>query len=79
MIHDATYPPEESERAAKHKHSTVLDAALVAKKAKVKQLVLTHISQLHSNLEHSLSEAKKIFSNSIIAYDGLTIKLKIKD
>ncbi len=79
LIHDATYPPEEKERATKYKHSTVLDAALVAKKAKVKKLALTHISQLHSDLEHSLSEAKKIFSNSIIAYDGLTIKLKIKD
>ncbi|MCE7740819.1 MAG: ribonuclease Z [Candidatus Heimdallarchaeota archaeon] len=79
LIHDATYPPEETERATKYSHSTCTDAALIAKKAKVKKLVLTHISQLHSDLEHSLAESKKIFPNSILAHDGLRIKIKAKD
>ncbi len=79
LIHDATYPPEEKERAAKYSHSTCIDAATVAQKAKVKKLVLTHISELHSDLEHSLSESKKVFANTILAYDGLKLKLKAKD
>ncbi|MHA1199864.1 MAG: ribonuclease Z [Candidatus Heimdallarchaeaceae archaeon] len=79
LIHDATYPPEEKERATKYSHSTCTDAALIAKKAKVKKLVLTHISQLHSDLDYSLSESKKIFPNSILGHDGLRVKLKIKD
>jgi len=79
LIHDATYPPEEVERAKKHSHSTCIDAAKIAQLSKAKKLVLTHISQLHSDLDYSLSESKKIFPNSILAYDGLQIKLKVKN
>ncbi len=79
LIHDSTYPPEERERAAKYSHSTCIDAAMIAKKAKVKQLVLTHISQLHSDLEYSLAESQKIFPQTILAHDGLIIKLKAKN
>ena len=79
LIHDATYPPSETERAQKYKHSTCLDAAYVAKFAKVERLIMTHISNIHENLEESLKESKKIFKNCDFAHDDLQIVLTIKD
>ena len=79
LIHDATYPPYEEERARKYLHSTCIDAAQVAKKAKAKRLIMTHISELHKNLEESLNDSRKIFSNCEFAEDGLRIRLKPKD
>jgi ribonuclease Z len=79
LIHDATYPPSEIERSKKYKHSTCLDAAFVANKANVKKLVLTHISELHKDLDASLKATQEIFPNSIIAEDGLEIELSSKE
>ncbi len=79
LIHDATYPSYEEERAKKYLHSTCVDAAEVAKKAKVKRLIMTHISELHKDLDESLRDAQEIFSNCEFAEDGLKIKLKFKD
>ncbi len=79
LIHDGTYPPSESKRAKKHKHSTCLDAAYVAKFANAKRLILTHISNLHRDIENSIEEAKKIFPNCEFAYDNMRIILKTKD
>ncbi|OLS32313.1 MAG: Ribonuclease Z [Candidatus Heimdallarchaeota archaeon AB_125] len=78
LIHDATYPSYEEVRAKKYLHSTCTDAANVAKQAKVKRLIMTHISELHKNLEESLRDAKEIFSNCEFAEDGLKVKLKSK-
>jgi ribonuclease Z len=75
LIHDSTYPIIESERAKKHKHSTCTDAAFVANRANVKKLVLTHFSELHKNLTESLRNAKEIFPDSVLAYDGLVIEI----
>ena len=75
LIHDATYPPKEVERAKKYKHSTSSEAAYVAKRARVKKLYLTHISNIHRDLDYSLKEAQAIFSESYFAYDGLNIEL----
>ena len=79
LIHDATYPPDEIKRAQKYKHSTCLDAAYVAKFADVKRLVMTHISNIHEDLDESLRESKKIFENCEFAYDDLQIILRVKD
>jgi ribonuclease Z len=56
--------------AKEYKHLTAKLAALIAKKAKVKRLILTHLSQRYENKENLiLQEAKKIFKNSSLAED----------
>lgn len=75
LIHDATYPPDEEARARKYKHTTCLQAAQIAKLARVKRLILTHISTLYSNKEKALEQVQKIFPNTNFAYDGLRIIL----
>jgi ribonuclease Z len=73
LIHDGTFDEKLEEEAAKKAHSTVAEAAEIAKKAKVKHLVLTHISNRYKNTDELEKQAKKIFKNSQIAFDGLEI------
>ena len=70
LISESTFSSEFEEKAKKHKHLTAKQAAEIAKKAKVKKLVLTHISQRYQKEpEKILKDAKKIFKNSVIVKD----------
>lgn len=73
LIHDGTFDEKLKDEAAKKAHSTVTEAAEIAKKAKVKQLVLTHISNRYKNPEELEKQARRIFKNSQVAFDGLEI------
>lgn len=76
LIHEATFDSSKKEDAIERMHSTVVDAATIAKKAKVKQLVLTHISPRYSNSTILLEQAKEIFQQTKIAEDGMYLDLK---
>lgn len=75
LIHEATFDSSKKEDAIERSHSTAVDAATVAKKAKVKQLVLTHISPRYSDTTILLEQAKEIFQQTKIAEDGLYLDL----
>ncbi len=80
LIHEATFTQEEGDRAIETGHSTASDAALVAKKAGVRQLALTHISSRYSRDAHELSrEARTIFKSTIVAKDGMEIEVPFVD
>jgi ribonuclease Z len=76
LIHDATFL-EEDEDSDKY-HSSVKDAARIAKKANVKKLILTHISRRYQkeDVERLINEAKEVFENVEVAYDLMKITLK---
>ena len=74
LIHDGTFLEEDVGETA---HADVKEAARLAKKAKVKQLILTHISRRYTDLKELEEEAKKVFKNSKVAYDFMKVKLKI--
>ncbi|MCX6749732.1 MAG: ribonuclease Z [Candidatus Pacearchaeota archaeon] len=70
FVCEASYLDELKELAKKHQHLTSRQAAEISKKAKVKKLFLVHISQRYEkNSERILSEAKKVFKNSVIPQD----------
>ena len=70
LISEATYTKTENNLAKEYKHLTATQAAEIAKKAKVKKLILTHLSQRYENKENLvLQEAKKIFKNTTIVND----------
>ena len=73
LIHDGTFLEEDVGSKA---HADVKEAAKLAKQAKVKQLILTHISRRYTDLKELEEEAKKIFKNSKVAYDFMKVKLK---
>ncbi|WP_297979304.1 ribonuclease Z [uncultured Methanobrevibacter sp.] len=79
LIHESTYEDADYERAVENCHSTSKEAAEVAKKANVKELVLTHISTRYKTDKIIEKEAKEIFENTQVAHDFMKIDLKSKN
>ena len=78
LIHEATFEEALEEEARKTAHSTTKDAAIIAEKANVKTLVLTHISARYKeeDEEKLKKEAEKYFSGKVVvAKDGLKIEI----
>ena len=70
LYHEATFSHELYELAQISGHSTAIQAAEIAKAAKVKKLLLGHFSSRYKNPEILLNEAKNIFQNTELANDG---------
>jgi ribonuclease Z len=79
LIHDATLDDELTERAVEDGHSTPSQAAENAKKAKVKRLILTHVSARYDDTSVLLEQAQKIFKNTRVAEDFMKIEIPLLD
>ena len=80
LIHDSSFTSDLMDWAIQTKHSTAREAAEVAKKANVRQLVLTHISARYSkDVSPLLKEAKDVFENVVVAEDFMTIDVRYRD
>jgi len=80
LIHDGTFDDELLDWALETKHSTVSEAAQLAKKANVRQLILTHFSSRYSeNAEPLLHDAKDIFENVRLAEELMEVEIKLRD
>ncbi len=76
LICESSFTQEEKAKAKEYFHMTAKDAAEIAKKAKVKKLILTHLSQRYEhNTSPILNEAKRIFKNTTIANDFDVVEL----
>jgi ribonuclease Z len=79
LIHDATLDEELAERAEDDGHSTPGQAAENAKKAKVKRLILTHVSARYDDTSTLLKQARKIFKNTQVAEDFMKIEIPLRN
>lgn len=80
LIHDCALSDEMADWARETKHSTAGEAAELARRAGVRQLVLTHISSRYSEDSSALlNDARAIFSNSIVAQDLMSIEIRLRD
>jgi len=77
LIHDATLDDELAEKAYKDGHSTPSQAAEDAKNSRAKRLVLTHISARYEDPRVLLKQARKIFKNTQVAEDLMTIEIPL--
>lgn len=70
-VHEATFQSSEQKLAHNYYHSTVRDAAEMAKRCNVQTLYLTHISARYTGqyLKKLLAEGRAIFPNTYMAYD----------
>ena len=75
LIHEATYAEELQKFALQRMHSTAAEAALVAKKGNAKRLIIFHMSARYKSPSLLLAEARKIFKNTEVAYDGMVVTL----
>ena len=76
LYHEATFADEMEDRAALTLHSTATQAASIAKKAKVKKLLLGHYSTRYKDPGPLQEEARKLFSETYLTHEGETISLK---
>ncbi len=75
LICEATYANELEEKASGYKHLTAGQAAMIANKAGVAKLVLTHFSQRYKNTQKLEEDARMTFDNVICAKDFMRVKV----
>jgi len=75
LIFDSTFQERDSDKAIERKHSTSLEAAKLASKARVRRLVLTHFSARYGNVSALVKEARSVFRNTLAAHDGLQVEV----
>ena len=73
LICEATFSKKHEQFAKDYRHLTAEQAAIIAKKAGVKKLILTHFSQRYKNIKILEKEAKSIFENTICSKDFMRI------
>lgn len=75
LFHEATFSKSEIKRAKETYHTTAEEAALLARDSDVKSLMIGHYSARYTDCNLLLSEAKNIFTNTILSYEGLVYKI----
>lgn len=72
LFHEATYLEDKLDKAISRYHSTAGQAAMLAKLAEVKKLIIGHFSSSYEKLDDFLLEAKAVFPNVELALEGET-------
>ena len=75
IYHETTYLDHLRERAAERFHATTREAALIAKKANVKKLLIGHFSSKYDTLEEFETESREVFLNTELALEGVSYKV----
>ena len=76
LYHEATFLNDKATRAKETFHSTAGQAALIAKQANVKRLIIGHFSARYKNLYPLLEEAREVFSETTLAIEGDSFKIE---
>src|SRR5690606_11952113 len=71
VVHEATFDGETEKLAKEYGHSTILDAARVASRAKAEKLIVNHMSArfLTEHEKDLLKSMRQVHENSEIAHD----------
>lgn len=70
LYHESTFLDSEEHLSGKTMHSTAKQAATIALKSNVKQLILGHYSTRYSSIEVFKEEAQTVFERVLLADDG---------
>lgn len=76
LYHEATFSEKDVRLCKRVYHSTARQAATIASEAKVSQLMIGHFSARYEDENILLREACEVFSNTILAKEGLTVKVQ---
>ena len=75
LYHEATYGDEKEKIAIQRRHSTARQAAMVAREAGVKRLLLGHFSSRYDGSQLLEQQAQEVFPNAIAVKEGMTFDL----
>jgi len=76
LYHEATFLDRDKYLARDTGHSTTVQAATAAKEAGVGRLIIGHFSARYKDQVQHLKEAREIFSETVIAEDGVTFSIE---
>jgi len=79
LIHESTFGDDLAEKALLDGHSTPSQAAEVARRAGVGELILTHISPRYSDPSELLGQARRVFGRTRIAEDLMEVEVPLRD
>jgi ribonuclease Z len=75
LYHESTFTSDDQSKAIETKHSTAREAAMIAKKANVKKLIIGHFSARYHSPEILLTEAQQTFTETYLAIEGETFHI----
>lgn len=75
LYHEATYADDAADKAAQRFHSTAAQAAMTARDAGAKRLLIGHFSKAYENEEQHLAQARAIFPATELAHEGLNLTI----
>ncbi len=79
LVHEATFGDEEADRAVETGHSTAREAAIIARRAGCRRLVLSHFSARYSRDTTALeAQAREEFPEVTIGRDGMEIDVPFR-
>jgi ribonuclease Z len=73
LYHEATFMQDMAAVAADKLHSTAIEAAKIASKARVKKLLIGHFSARYEDIGPLLEEARTVFPETYAAEEGISI------
>ena len=81
LVHESTFSGKDESMAYEKLHSTTIMAARTALLSNTKKLIITHLSPRYTNKNSItpsdlLKEAQKVFPNTQLAKDFLTVEIK---
>jgi ribonuclease Z len=78
LYHEATFANADVQRATETLHSTARQAALIAREADIKKLIIGHFSARYKDLNVLLEEAREIFPETYLAEDGRRFEVMLQ-
>lgn len=76
LYHEATYGDDAAPKAMPRGHSTARQAAMVAREAGVKRLIIGHYSSQYNDEAPLLAQAREVFPDTLLATEGLRLNLQ---
>lgn len=74
LYHESTFLEKDEQYTGRTMHCTAKQAAMIAKKANARNLILGHYSTRYPSIQPFQTEAQEIFRNVYLADDGKTFK-----
>lgn len=75
LYHEATYGEECQRQAHARYHSTAHEAAITAREAGVRELIIGHFSSRYTDETPLLDEAQTVFPRTRLAHEGMVVDL----
>jgi ribonuclease Z len=79
LYHEATFGKDMKEHCEIGKHSSNIEAAMIAKEAEVDKLLIGHFSNRYNDFKDLLAEAREIFPNTELAIEGASFEILFKN